>query len=216
MFTSPKWQRLTVYLEFSDQTPNEGILYCLHHRNLNLFIHHSTDTHLCAVSGVWKRWPLNLKMRTSESFNIHVKVDDRFFDFLYCLKAVLIAVTVPKFLLKSFTLLLKRKCHENARCQEAHFTGSSKQTPLVQALWRPHDFTAGIVLWGVSKDTVQPGLHPVKQTEGHFLCLGGSGPSNYLSLDTDWLPWANMPSFSMLLIYRQEQYFLSPSFSLTW
>lgn len=34
----PKWPKLPVYLEFSDQKSPEGILYCLHYHNIDPFI----------------------------------------------------------------------------------------------------------------------------------------------------------------------------------
>lgn len=92
----PKWQKLPVYLEFSDQNSHGRLLCCLHHHNLNLFIYPSTDTRLSAVSEFRKCCPWNRKRRMSDLFNIHVKVDYKCSAFLFGLKAILAAVTAPK------------------------------------------------------------------------------------------------------------------------
>lgn len=71
----PKWQKLRVYLEFSDQKSHGRILCCWYHHNLNLFIYHSTDICLSAVSEFRKCCPWNRKTRMSDLCSIRVKVD---------------------------------------------------------------------------------------------------------------------------------------------
>lgn len=86
-----------VCLEFSDQRPNHWIPQCSRHHNLNPFIYQSTDTRLSTVSEVWKGRALTLKMRKSDLFTIHVKVDYKSFgSVLFSFKPILVAVTAPR------------------------------------------------------------------------------------------------------------------------
>lgn len=112
----------------------------------------------------------------SDLFNVHGKVDFTPFPFLLCFvlfsshpgcpkcSNVIIMARIIYISIKPRVFSLRTPDPRRLLLQVVQ-----TQAPPVQALWGPHDFTAGIVLWEVSKDSVPSGLHPVRQAKGPSL-----------------------------------------------
>ena len=188
---------MLVHLELSDQIPNEWVPWCLHHHYVKLFISHSADTCLSAVSRAWK----GLSFENEWFIPCERKLQILCLFVLFCLKPILVAVTAPKeFLwLKSFIFLLNWECclcgyqmseglfyrvvskhrplssgpHEGATTSQlGYFYGRCQRT------W--HNQVD--ILWHRPKDTFFNLRHG-------WSCRPGS--------EGDWLPWANLSSLQL-------------------
>lgn len=64
----PKWQKMPVHLELSDQRPNEWVLWCLHHHNLKT----SFPTQQIPAFQLWVESEKGCPLRMSDLFNENV------------------------------------------------------------------------------------------------------------------------------------------------
>lgn len=103
----PKWQKMPVHLELSDQRPNEWVLWCLHHHNLKT----SFPTQQIPAFQLWVVWK-GLSFENEWLIQWEHRLQILCLVVLFCLKPILVSVIAPKeFLwLKSFIFLLNWEC----------------------------------------------------------------------------------------------------------